>query len=69
MNESTWTETRPMLLTAREAARLLGVSERTLYNWRATESLPHVRIGKRCVRYPSDALRRWAAARTEGGAA
>lgn len=65
---STTTETAPILLSAREAARLLNVSERTLFSWRATEGLPHVRIGSRCVRYPAEGLRRWAESRTEAGA-
>ncbi|NRA59082.1 MAG: helix-turn-helix domain-containing protein [Phycisphaerales bacterium] len=55
-----------LLLRDREAARLLGVSVRTIYAWRVSENLPHVKIG-RTIRYPADALHRWAESRTEGG--
>ncbi len=45
-------------MRAREAAKALGVSERTLWQWAAEGIIPHVRIGK--VRlFPADVIRRW----------
>lgn len=61
-------ELRPILLRDREAAGVLGVSVRTVFDWRENHGLPHVRIG-RTVRYPLADLQRWAEARIEGGAA
>jgi excisionase family DNA binding protein len=50
----------PLLVDAREAARLLSVSARTL--WRLTKDgeVPSVRIGRR-VLFAPDALRAWVA--------
>ena len=48
----------PLLLTAREAARLLSVCERTLWGLTDRGDLPAVRIG-RVVRYDPADLRRW----------
>ena len=56
-----------LLLTPRETAKALGVSERTLFSWRETEGLPFVQVG-RTIRYPLADLQRWAEARTQGGA-
>jgi excisionase family DNA binding protein len=50
------------LLTVREAAERLSVSEKTLHRLSAPAgSLPCVRIGKRGVRYTAAALDRWIA--------
>lgn len=49
----------PILLTAREAARLLNISERTLYARTADGSIAVVRIGNRGIRYDPADLRRW----------
>jgi excisionase family DNA binding protein len=57
-----------LLLTAREAAAVLAVSERTL--WTMTHPrgpVPVVRL-RRAVRYPAAALRTWIAAQQQGGA-
>jgi excisionase family DNA binding protein len=49
----------PLLLNAREVARLLTVSARTVWKLAATERLPApVRIG-RCVRWRAEELRAW----------
>jgi excisionase family DNA binding protein len=48
----------PMLLTARQTARILNISERTLATYTKSRLLPVVRIG-RCVRYSLDDLKRW----------
>lgn len=46
-----------LLLTAREAAAALRVSERTLFTWSKEGRLPVVRLGG-CVRYDESDLRR-----------
>jgi predicted DNA-binding transcriptional regulator AlpA len=50
----------PLLLTANQAARLPGVSRKTLWNHTAPRGakIPAVRIGK-VVRYRRDSLERW----------
>lgn len=54
----------PLLLDAKEAARLLSVSPRKLWamTFEETPSLPHVRCG-RLVRYALDDLREWISSR------
>lgn len=47
-----------LLLTPREAARSLGVSEKTLYNYTRCGEIPVVRIG-RAVRYSLEDLKAW----------
>ncbi len=49
----------PILLTARQAARLLNISERTLYARTADGSISVVRIGNRGIRYDPADLRAW----------
>jgi len=55
-----------LALRAREAARALGVSERTLWAWTQRHEVPHVRRGK-TILYPVDALRRWLDEQTTAG--
>jgi len=52
----------PLALRPREAARALGVSERTLWALTKRGDVPHVRIGRR-VLSPLDLLRTWLAER------
>ncbi len=47
-----------MLLTAREAARVLAISPRTLWSHTKTGQIPAVRIG-RSVRYAVTDLQAW----------
>lgn len=47
-----------LALRPREAAKALGVSERTLWTWTRKGTIPHVRRGK-TILYPTDSLRRW----------
>lgn len=47
-----------ILVNEREAARLLGVCEKTLYNLRTEGRVPHLRLGSR-VLYSPDALKKW----------
>lgn len=45
------TTTTPRLLTTRETAKYLAISERTLFSLAATGRIQSVKIGRRCVRY------------------
>jgi excisionase family DNA binding protein len=47
-----------MLLTPKEAARALAISERTLWGLTKSQQIPRVQIG-RSVRYHIDDLQRW----------
>lgn len=49
----------PLLVTAREAAKLLSICERTLFGLTKDGELPAVRIG-RAVRYRLEDLKEWA---------
>lgn len=57
-----------LLVTARDAARMLAVSPRKLWamTFEETPSLPYVRCG-RLVRYSPDDLREWIDAQRTGG--
>lgn len=50
----------PLAFGPRDAAKALGVSERTLWTWTQNREIPHIRIGRR-VLYPVDVLRKWMA--------
>lgn len=52
------------LLTVGEAARFLGVKERTLRDWLAFRRLPRVKLGRRAVRVPLSALHDFVEAHT-----
>jgi len=58
----------PLLVTAREAARMLAVSPRKLWamTFEETPGLPYVRCG-RLVRYSPDDLRQWIGGQRKGG--
>jgi excisionase family DNA binding protein len=60
------TQLSAMLLRRRDAADVLGISERKIWSLTASGEIPHVRIG-RCVRYPADQLQQWIRAQTKGG--
>ena len=47
-----------LALRPREAAKALGVSERTLWTWTQQGTIPHVRRGK-TILYPTAVLARW----------
>lgn len=52
------------LLSTRDVADLLGVSARTVEDWRALSvGPPYIRMGTRTVRYRSDSLEEWIASR------
>lgn len=50
----------PLLLRPPEAAELLAISPRKLWELTNTRELPSVRIG-RCLRYPKAELKLWVA--------
>lgn len=49
----------PLLIKAPAAAKLLTLSERKLWELTNRKLIPHVRIGKKAVRYSPDQLRAW----------
>lgn len=61
-------ETAPLLVNSRAAARMLGISERTLWGLAADGLLPQVRIG-RAVRYAMADLQAYIDRQRSGGAA
>jgi excisionase family DNA binding protein len=60
-------DTEPLLLSAREAAELLNVSEKTLWSHTRPRGnqIPAIRFGK-TVRYSRDALKTWIAHQSNG---
>jgi excisionase family DNA binding protein len=48
----------PLALRPVDAAKALGISDRTLWTWTRENLVPHVRIGN-VVLYPIDDLQRW----------
>ena len=59
----------PLALRPRDAARMLGVSPRTLWGWTRAGIVPCVRVGtgkRRTVLYPVADLRAWLTRQTEG---
>jgi excisionase family DNA binding protein len=67
-NDSTTAEysSTPLLVDEREAARLLGVSPRTVFDLGKRGDLPTLRIGCRKL-FPLQGLKAYIALRTEGG--
>lgn len=54
------TETLPLIVDAREAARLLSMSERSLWSLTVPRGpLPCIRFGKRAIRYARKDLELW----------
>jgi predicted DNA-binding transcriptional regulator AlpA len=52
-----------LLLTARDAARALAISEKTLWTLSAPRGpIPTIRVGERSIRYSVAALEKWVAA-------
>ncbi len=47
-----------LALRPRDAAKAMGVSERTLWDWTRRGDVPHLRRNK-TILYPVDALRQW----------
>jgi excisionase family DNA binding protein len=57
-------DTPCLAMRPREAAKAIGVSERTLWQWTDDGYVPHIRRGK-VVLYPVDALRDWLRGETQ----
>ena len=59
---------QPLAVRPKEAAKLLGISERLLWSKTNAGEIPHMRIGK-AILYPVDLLRDWLSdgARKRGG--
>ena len=55
-----------LLLTSRQAAEALQISERKLWGMKASGEIPYVLLG-RSVRYPIADLQHWISARAKGG--
>lgn len=55
-----------ILVSAKDAARILGVGPTKIWTMTNRMELPHVRLGKR-VLYPRDELKQWVAERIQGG--
>lgn len=51
-------EIDPLLLSPRQASRVLAISERTLFTLTKLGAVPYIRIGK-LVRYSVDGLRKY----------
>lgn len=66
LTENTGPGQTTLLLTQPEAARLLAVSERTLFDLAARGEIRRVRVG-RAVRYPRAELERWVRERVQDG--
>ena len=62
------TEAVKILLSIKEAAAALAISERKLWDMTTNHEIPHVRLG-RCLRYPLSDLMLWIEERKEGGKA
>jgi excisionase family DNA binding protein len=45
MKDSARDQLEPLAVTAKDAARMLGISERSLFELKATGKLPFVRVG------------------------
>jgi hypothetical protein len=58
----------PLLVTEQEAARMLSVSQRTMYTLRTTGQIEAAQMSERCVRYDVEDLRAFIAARKTGAA-
>lgn len=57
--------TEVLLVDAGEAARILAISKRKLWELTNRSAIPHLRIG-RSVKYPVEALREWIRAQSTG---
>jgi excisionase family DNA binding protein len=55
----------PLLWNARQAAKALGISDRTLFTLTKSGDVPHIRIGRR-IMYPRTSLVEWIEQRSAG---
>ena len=68
MKESTYKsyDELPLLLNVETVAKVLGVSDSSVYELIQEDDFPSLRIGKRIV-IPKEELRKWITAHTKGG--
>ena len=66
MQTDTRVPDRQLLLTPRQAAEALQISERKLWGMKASGEIPHVLLG-RSVRYARADLQQWIEERKTGG--
>jgi excisionase family DNA binding protein len=57
-------EVKPLALRPKEAARMLGISTRTLWSWTDQGVIPSAKVGRN-VLYSISALEQWLAANTK----
>lgn len=57
-------EVKPLAIRPKEAAKLLGVSQRTLWAWTNEGIIPSAKVGRN-VLYSISALEQWLAANTK----
>jgi excisionase family DNA binding protein len=68
MNCNSSKSPEPLAVCSREAAKMLTISERTLWSLTKARAVPHVRLGRRTV-YPVAELKAWLSARVAAGMA
>ena len=56
----------PLLLNVETVAKVLGVSDSSVYELIQEDDFPSLRIGKRIV-IPNEEMRKWITAHTKGG--
>lgn len=56
--------TEPLLLKAEQVAEILQISKAQVYALAADGTLPNVRFGPKCIRFPQEKLREWVDERT-----
>ena len=47
------------LLTVEEITKMLGIKKSTLYSWVHAKSIPHIKIGRRCLRFRERDIIEW----------
>ena len=47
------------LITYKDVAKRLGVAVGTVHSWVSTGRIPHVKFGKRCVRFDAEVIEAW----------
>ena len=47
------------ILTVRETAKLLKVSEATIYRMVEKDEIPYIRVGEKIIRFSRSDLKRW----------
>lgn len=52
-------ETLPTLLSAKDVAERLGVTERSVRRWAQEGQLPHLKLAGTVLRFDADAVARW----------